>query len=722
VTDSSDTFPRLAALTARFTNGAPTSFAISSDGQRIVFLQSTGPQDSAKRLLQLDISRSPSDRAFPAGATVIADPAKLATSPADLSPDELARRERLRESGSGIVSFATDRDVTTATFSLSGYLGVADLLAESAHLVAVTGPVIDPRIDPTGTRVAWVADRCLYVADLNGENERCVASSRGPDHSWGLANFLAAEEFDRIRGFWWSPDGQSLLVEEVDDSNVATWFISDPANPEVEPRAIRYPAAGTPNPRVRLWLISIDGSQQLVSWNHSDLGHAAWEYLVSVEWSQFGPPLVTLYDRPQQHAITYAIDADDAGVHEVADAHDDRWVADIPGTPCWDTRRRLVTTIREGNSEGIAIDGHLVPVDNGANVSAVLSTSDDGLLLQVSPSATSSALLFVSADGQQNWLTPTDGFHTGQWSHGTLITASTSFESLDWDRTVARWVPGDDQPEQVCDLGSLAMRPPVDLHHELLAIGSRDLNAVIVWPRDHRLGSRQLPVIMNPYGGPHAQRVLEIGRAFASAQWLADQGFAVVIADGRGSPGRGPEFEREIRGDLASLALADQVDVIASIAARYPDDIDATRVGITGWSFGGYLAALAVLKRPDVFRAAVAGAPVTDWRLYDTAYTERYLGDPAQHPDWYDHSSLIDLAPNLTRPLMMIHGLADDNVLVAHSLRLSSALTAAGRVHTVLPLSNVTHMTPQVEVAENLQLLELDFLKRALDIDVTRVP
>jgi dipeptidyl-peptidase-4 len=127
------------------------------------------------------------------------------------------------------------------------------------------------------------------------------------------------------------------------------------------------------------------------------------------------------------------------------------------------------------------------------------------------------------------------------------------------------------------------------------------------------------------------------------------------------------------------------------------------------------------LKRPDVFRAAVAGAPVTDWRLYDTAYTERYLGDPAQHPERYDQSSLTDIAATLTRPLLIIHGLADDNVLVAHSLRLSSALTAAGRAHSFLPLSNVTHMTPQVEVAENLQLLELEFLKRELNVIGARV-
>jgi dipeptidyl-peptidase 4 len=144
--------------------------------------------------------------------------------------------------------------------------------------------------------------------------------------------------------------------------------------------------------------------------------------------------------------------------------------------------------------------------------------------------------------------------------------------------------------------------------------------------------------------------------------------------------------------------------------------LDLERVAIRGWSFGGYLAALAVLRRPDVFHAAIAGAPVTEWRLYDTHYTERYLGDPTSDPTPYDASSLLPLAPQLTRPLLLVHGLADDNVVAAHTLQLSAALLAAGRPHEVLPLVGVTHMTPQEVVAEHLLLHQLDFLRRALGL------
>ena len=222
-----------------------------------------------------------------------------------------------------------------------------------------------------------------------------------------------------------------------------------------------------------------------------------------------------------------------------------------------------------------------------------------------------------------------------------------------------------------------------------------------------------LPVLLDPYGGPHGQRVADTAAAYLTSQWWADQGFAVIVADGRGMPGR-PSWEKAVRHDLASGVLRDQVDALTATAEEFPGRLDLRRVGIRGWSFGGYLAALAVLDRPDVFHSAVAGAPVTDWRLYDTHYTERYLGDPSLDPAPYDACSLIPRASALSRPLMLIHGLADDNVVAANTLQLSSALLAAGRPHEVLPLSGVTHMTPQEEVAENLLLLQLEFLRRTL--------
>ena len=240
----------------------------------------------------------------------------------------------------------------------------------------------------------------------------------------------------------------------------------------------------------------------------------------------------------------------------------------------------------------------------------------------------------------------------------------------------------------------------------------KQTRSALFLPSDHD-GASALPVLLDPYGGPHAQRVLKSHNAHLVSQWFADQGFAVLVTDGRGTPGRGPTFERAVFGDLAQPVLDDQLEALDRVAGEI-GFLDLDRVGIRGWSFGGYLAALAVLRRPDRVHAAVAGAPVTTWRLYDTHYTERYLGHPAAHPEHYDRTDLILEAAALSRPLLLVHGLADDNVVAAHTLRFSSALLANGCSHSVLPLSGVTHMTSQVTTAENLLHLELEFLTAAL--------
>jgi dipeptidyl-peptidase 4 len=230
-------------------------------------------------------------------------------------------------------------------------------------------------------------------------------------------------------------------------------------------------------------------------------------------------------------------------------------------------------------------------------------------------------------------------------------------------------------------LGHAAERPLVRPNVTLTVHTADVPTTAVLLPHDH--DGSPLPVLLDPYGGPHAQRVVRSHNAHLTSQWFADQGFAVVVADGRGTPGRGSGYERAVLRDLAIGVLDDQVAALHAAAERHPE-LDLDRVAIRGWSFGGYLAALAVLRRPDVFHAAIAGAPVTEWRLYDTHYTERYLGDPNEQPDVYDANSLLPLAGELRRPLLLVHGLADDNVVAAHSLQLSQALLAAGKPHEVL--------------------------------------
>jgi dipeptidyl-peptidase-4 len=397
--------------------------------------------------------------------------------------------------------------------------------------------------------------------------------------------------------------------------------------------------------------------------------------------------------------------ADDGTAERICEDTDPDWVDVVPGTPAWTRSGELVRVVaRDGAYRLMIGEDPVTPV--GLNVATVLDVGDDVLFTATGEEPTEVHVYTAGPDGTVR-LTREPGVHHAA-RRGEFVVMSS--RSLGWFGPQVQSWRGE---EQIGEIASLAETPVLTPEVTFLTVGAHELRCALLLPRGHQRGSARLPVLCDPYGGPAARRVVCSRNAYLTPQWFADQGFAVLIADGRGTPGRGPDWDRLIHYDEATPNLEDQVDALHAVAASHPD-LDLTRVGIRGWSHGGYLAALAVLRRPDVFHTAVAGAPVTDQRLYDTFYTERYLGHPDQHSDAYAHNSLIDDAPRLERPLMLIHGLADDNVVVAHTLRLSSALLAAGRPHTVLPLSGVTHMARQEEVAENLMLLQVEFLKRTL--------
>src|SRR4029077_10378396 len=228
---------------------------------------------------------------------------------------------------------------------------------------------------------------------------------------------------------------------------------------------------------------------------------------------------------------------------------------------------------------------------------------------------------------------------------------------------------------------------------ELLKVGPEPgFYAAVVVPHNYD-PKKKYPVMVDVYGGPHHQHVAAAKSRWLLDQWYADQGFIVVAIDGRGTPGRGRDWERAIYKKFGSVPLEDQVLGLKALGERYPA-MDLGRVGIDGWSFGGYMSALAVMRRPDVFKAGVAGAPVVDWLDYDTHYTERYLGVPPKDDDAYKSSSLLTYAKDLSRPLLIVHGTADDNVYFRHSLRLADALFREGKEFEILPLPGLTTQVP----------------------------
>lgn len=743
----SDTFPRQYARTQRFTLGEPRDVTVSPDGQRVVFLRSSAGDDPVNGLWVMDVATG-TER-------LVADPRSLLglDDPAtgELTDDERARRERTRDGTTGITAYAIDDECKVTAFALNGRLFAAGLLSGHARPIPVDGPVFDPRPDPTASRLAYVSGRALRIGELDGssrvlagDDRRDPGTSRSrtePDTvSWGSADFIAAEEMHRFRGFWWSPDGRTIAACRVDVAGVTEWTIADPADPAQPARTVRYPAAGTANPAVTLHLIDLDGARRAVEWDSE-----FFPYLAHVDWTDDGL-LISVQSRDQRGSMAMKVDLDTGEAIELTSDYDDAWIENVPGVPKLlpggalltasdrDGMRRLyvddvaVTPIGlQVRSVGAVADPDKKSDNDEPDIVFLANDPDEPTELHVWSTTPSTHPDDPSDDSELDRLTESPGLHSVVVGGSTVVVRSVGLDAPGATTTVlVDGLPAVTYSGRAFDgpvITSYAETPSIAPNITLLKTGVRDLATAVLLPsgRDPDDESK-LPVLLDPYGGPHAQRVTANHNAYLSSQWFADQGFAVVIADGRGTPGRGAEWERSVRNDLAGPPLDDQIDALHGAAEQFAA-IDLERVAIRGWSFGGYLAALAVMKRPDVFHAAIAGAPVTEWRLYDTHYTERYLGDPNLGGDSvgsavYDANSLIPLAAELSRPLLLIHGLADDNVVAAHTLQLSSALLAAGQPHEVLPLAGVTHMTPQDVVAENLLHHQLGFLSRSLGLDL----
>ena len=758
-------FPRLSARTARFTLGTPRVVGFADGGATLVFLRSRSGTDRTGLLWSVSLDTGVE--------RLLADPADLLHGEREeLSTAELSRRERSREGGLGIVGATLDAPGQRVVFALSSRLFLLDLGGTGAAGAGAAGagatgagataaparelpaqhPVVDPRIDPSGTHVAYASAGQLRLTAADGSGDQPLAVPDGDAVSWGVAEFVAAEEIGRRRGFWWAPDGSALLVARVDESPVAVRVLSDPARPREPAREERYPFAGTPNADVSVWWVPVPHDDRLpagapASDRAPTAGPVAgalrvdWDvatspYLVGVSWTAAGPPLLTVQTRDQRDQRTLAVTlpptptptptptaasgTDLLAVREVGRDTDSAWVELVPGVPGWGPGGQLYTVVADGQTDTYRLAADGVPVSPpGVQVAAVLDLGTDDVLVVVQDDPVTADVATVAPDGTlvrltgpRSPLSPPStaaaGLHTAARADGSLVITRSGLEQVP-STVVAR--RGTD-PETV--VRSLAGRPGSLPTPQLLELGPHRLRAWLLLPAGAgTAGPGSLPVLLDPYGGPGAAMVVASARRLMESQWWADQGFAVVVADGRGTPGRGPASDREIFHDLAGVTLDDQVEALRAVAATHPE-LDLARVAIRGWSFGGYLSALAVLRRPEVFAAAIAGAPPTDWRLYDTHYTERYLGRPEIDADVYRRNDLLHLAPGLRRPLMIIHGLADDNVLVAHSLALSEALLEAGRPHTFLPLSGITHLATAETVAENLLRLQLDFLRTAL--------
>lgn len=508
-----------------------------------------------------------------------------------------------------------------------------------------------------------------------------------------------------MRGFWWSPDGDRIAATRVDENPVEVWWISDPTEPTAGSRSMRYPRAGTANAIVTLHLLEVDGSGRVdVTWDDPQ----RFEYLARVAWGGSAPLTLLVQSRDQKETRLLEVDDATGATTVIETERDPYWVELVEGVPARLADGRTVTAVQRDDTRMLAVGG--VPATPaGLQVRSVVGVQATDVWFTANDDPFEEHVYRLAADGVVERTSDAPGLHSAAvGGDDTVVMRSLVADDPVPVTTVRRG------GRVLSTVGDSSERPCVDPAPLFLTLGERDLRAALLLP-----GGREpdgpLPVLLSPYGGPHALQATRWKGGYLEEQWFADRiGAAVLVIDGRGTPGRGLSWEREVAFDF-TVTLEDQVDGLEAATGSL-GFLDRSHVAIRGWSFGGMLASIAVLLRPDVFHGAVVGAPNADNRLYDTHYTERYLGMPDEHGDAYDRSSPVFHAAErgLTRPMLILHGLSDDNVFAAHSLRLSGVLFGTGSPHELVLIPNASHMGGSDEVIVSRYAAELGFLKRVL--------
>jgi dipeptidyl-peptidase-4 len=686
------------AVTYRFSLGHPAAIKITRDGDAVLFLRS-GPRSFVRDLYEFDIAAGTERMLASAEQILQGEEEKL-------TAEALARRERMRLAARGIATFGVSRDGRRVLVPLSGSLYVLERASgKLLELTSTVGFPIDAQFSPNGNMVACVREGDLYVIDVASTGEQRLTEGASETLTHGLAEFVAQEEMSRMHGYWWSSDSQTIVYQETDTSDVEELHIADPSRPSQPPKDWRYPRSGKNNARVRLGIISVAGGDTTwIAWNRE-----RYPYVAVVSWEEHAPLTILVQNREQTEEVLLAVDPatgtttkllietdpawlnlDHAMPHWLSGGHEFLWSTERNGDWQLELRRRDGSLVAALTPRDLGYRG-LLGIDEERGVGFVSGGRDptQNHIYRVSFDPNGPIPEHVTDEPGMHWATFSERGGTNVRTLRQVNVNKLRFLAYRGDGSLSG------------ELKSVAELPPLAPQVELTLVGNEPkLHAAIVRPSDFD-AKRRYPVVVNVYGGPIGKMVTADGRRYLINQWIANHGFIVVSIDGRGTPARGRDWERSIKGNLIDLPLADQVRGLQALGEENAE-MDLSRVGIYGWSFGGYFSAMAVMQRPDIFHVGVAGAPVVDWRDYDTHYTERYLGLPSKNEEGYRASSVLTFAPGLTRPLLLIHGTADDNVYFFHSMKLCDALFRAGKPYDFLPLSGFTHMVPDPLITERL--------------------
>ncbi|MEO8246860.1 MAG: DPP IV N-terminal domain-containing protein [Chloroflexota bacterium] len=599
---------------------------------------------------------------------------------------EQLRRERSRERGLGITEFHWANAATSPVLCAPVTDGAITWRPSGPTAPLTLDGATDPRLAPAGDAIAWVAGGDLWAASLSADGSlgatRRLTDDAAPGITNGLAEYVAAEELDRHRGFWWSASGEAIAYAHVDERGIPPFHIQHLAGELPELEEHRYPFAGGPNARVSLRVTGLDGAQVEV-----DLGAAEDDYLARVVAEPGGTWLVAVLPRRQTSLRWLRVDAT-GGARELWNERSDPWINLDNDTRVLEDGRILRTTeasgfrhlelrAADGTPERTLTSGEWMVTSvagvterDGAAADVLFHGTRHGVLERhlyavplEAPEPVSNPRRLTQEAGWHEATVAADGAWADRWS--SLAAAP---------RVVLHAGP---EPRVLHDAPRVEGVHPPDLLEVTAADGTTRLHAALYRPR-LRDDNQPPPVVLWVYGGPHSQKVANQWE-LSVMPWrrlMTHLGVAVLVVDNRGTAHRGLRFEAALDRALGEVEVADQLAAIDELAAH--GLVDASRIALTGGSYGGYMTIRSMLRHPDRFATGVAWAPVVDWEGYDTAYTERYLGRPQENPDGYASSSLRPDAARLAGALLVQHGLIDENVHFHHTARLLDAFTRAG--------------------------------------------
>ncbi|KPN76748.1 MULTISPECIES: S9 family peptidase [Shewanella] len=698
---------------------SPRGLKLSPDGQRVTYLAGRKDNQNFYDLWQMDVKTGES--------SLLLNADKLASN--ELSDEEKARRERQRIYGDGIMEYFWADDSKALLIPASGNLYYFSLADNSVSQLPIgEGFATDARLSPKGNFVSFVRDQNLYVLNLATKKLEAMTTDGGGAIKNAMAEFVAQEEMDRMTGYWWAPDESAIAFTRIDESGVELVTRNEIYADGIKLTEQRYPAAGKNNVEIQLGVVTLNN--KAINWVTLSDDKNKDIYLPRVDWLPDSKHLSFQWQSRDQQKLDLqlvALDAlnkpktlvkerSDAWVNLNNDLHFLKqqsafiWASERDGFNhlyLFDLKGKLKTQLTEGNW---AVD-ELEYIDETAGWVYFTGRKDTPIEKHL--------YRVPLAGGKVERVSREAGMHDPVFADNQSVYLD-YFNSLSQPPQISlhgdkgqhlAWVEQNQVKvgHPLYDYAGLWQLPEFK---ELKAEDGQILQTRLFKPVPFD-ANKKYPVVVRVYGGPHAQLVTNSwSEQDYFTQYLVQQGYVVFQLDNRGSAHRGTQFEQVIYRHLGEAEVNDQkvgVDYLRSLPF-----VDSNNVAIYGHSYGGYMALMSLFKAPDYFKAAISGAPVTDWRLYDTHYTERYLAHPANNEQGYEASSVFPYVKNYQSGLLMYHGMADDNVLFENSTRVYKALQDEGKLFQMIDYPGSKHSMRGEKVRNHLYRSLADFLDRQL--------